>query len=138
MSTTLVSELKADHQKLVAVLSDIRAKGITSKEGVQLLMSAKSALLAHLKKEDTFLYPEMKLAAEKNPNLKQTLDIFAKDMDKITDQVLAFFNKYTNGGSGLDFAKDIGGLLSVLGTRIQREENTLYPEYDKLKSGKAA
>lgn len=131
--STLVSELKADHVKLVAVLTDIRNKGVTSKEGVQALMAAKGALLAHLKKEDTFLYPQLKLAAEKDPNLKQTLDIFAKDMDKITQQVLSFFEKYSNGGSGVEFAKDLGGVISVLGPRIQREESSLYPEFDKIK-----
>lgn len=136
--TNLVAELKAEHQKLVAVLTDIKAKGVTTKEGVQALMQAKGAVLAHLKKEDTFLYPEMKMAAEKNPQLKQTLEIFAKDMDKVTAQVLEFFTKYQNGGTGIEFAKDIGAVMTVLANRIQREESALYPEYDKMKSSRVA
>jgi iron-sulfur cluster repair protein YtfE (RIC family) len=136
--TNLVAELKAEHQKLVAVLTDVKAKGVTTKEGVQALMQAKGAVLAHLKKEDTFLYPEMRMAAEKNPQLKQTLEIFAKDMEKVTTQVLEFFGKYQNGGTGIEFAKDLGAVMTVLANRIQREESALYPEFDKLKSGKVA
>lgn len=134
----LVDELKADHQKLVAVLTDIRTKGIVSKEAVQLLMTAKGALLAHLKKEDTFLYPELQSAAKDDKNLASTVDLFAKDMDKISQSVLAFFAKYENGGEGMEFAKDIGNLMATLGNRIQREENALYPEYDRVQSKKAA
>lgn len=134
----LVNELKEDHKKLVSVLAEVKNKGVVTNEGLQTLFSAKAALLAHLKKEDTFLYPQLKKAAETDPALKTTLDIFAKDMDKITTQVLAFFDKYSNGGSGIEFAKDIGGLLSVLGARIQREEGALYPEYIKIQTKKAA
>jgi hypothetical protein len=129
--SNLVNELKADHQQLVAVLTDIRAKGIVSKEAVALLMKAKGALLAHLKKEDTYLYPELYSAAKNDRNLASTIDLFAKDMDKISSSVMAFFTKYENGGEGLEFAKDIGNLMSILANRIQREENALYPEFDK-------
>lgn len=134
----LVSELKAEHQKLVSVLTEMKAKGVTTPEGLKVLMQAKGAVVAHLKKEDTFLYPEMRSAAARDPKLQQTLDIFAKDMEKVTAQVLEFFDKYQNGGSGIEFAKDIGALMTVLANRIQREESALYPEYDKLKKTKAA
>lgn len=136
--STLVSELKSDHQHLVTVLTEIRAKGIVSQEAVALLMKAKGALLAHLKKEDTFLYPELHSAAKNDRNLSSTLDIFAKDMDKISAAVLNFFTKYEKGGEGIEFAKDIGNLMSILANRIQREENALYPEFDKIQSKKAA
>jgi iron-sulfur cluster repair protein YtfE (RIC family) len=136
--STLVKELKGDHQQLVAVLTEIRAKGIVSQEAVALLMKAKGALLAHLKKEDTFLYPELRNAAKNDRNLNSTLEIFAKDMDKITQTVMAFFTKYEKGGEGIEFAKEIGNLMSVLANRIQREENALYPEFDKIQAKKAA
>jgi iron-sulfur cluster repair protein YtfE (RIC family) len=136
--SNLISELKSDHQQLVSVLNDIRSKGIVSKEAVALLMKAKNALLAHLKKEDTFLYPQLNSAAKNNKNLASTIDLFAKDMDKISQSVMAFFKKYEHGGEGLEFAKDIGNLMSVLANRIQREENALYPEFDKHCGQKSA
>lgn len=133
----LVTELKGDHEKLAKVLIEAKAKGPT-KEGLQLLVSCKAALLAHLKKEDAFLYPELKKSAEKNPQLKATLDTFASDMDKISKAAIDFFNKWEKGGDGLEFAKDIGNIVSVLKNRIHREESLLYPEFDKIADKKVA
>ena len=40
-----------------------------------------------------------------------------------------FVEKYSSGGSGLDFARDFGRLFSNLQMRIRREERILYVEY---------
>lgn len=136
--SNLVAELKADHKKLVEVLNTVRTKGSTSKESLNLLLTAKSALLAHLKKEDMFLYPNLHAAAETDPKLKQTLEQFAKDMSKITEQVLAFFAKYEKSISASDFSNDVNNLISILGSRINKEENILYYEYDKINKKKAS
>lgn len=133
----LIQELKSDHEKLAQVLSSALAKGPT-KEGLQLLNTTKAALLAHLKKEDTFLYPELKKAAVNDKNLKSTIDMFASDMDKISKAAIDFFNKWEKGGDGVEFAKDIGSLISVLRSRIHREESSLYPEYDRVADKKSA
>jgi hypothetical protein len=128
----LIVELKKDHSALVKILNDATELGITSKEGQQVLMNAKVVLLAHLKKEDERLYPVLKSAAETNPELKKTLDIFAKDMAGVSTAAINFFTKYAEGGSGMEFAKDIGMLFSTLKTRIRKEEEVLYKEYDSL------
>lgn len=133
----LVDELKGEHGKLAQVLTEVKAKG-PSKEGLQLLTASKAALLAHLKKEDTFLYPELKKAAATDSRLKATIDTFATDMDKISKAAIDFFAKWEKGGDGMEFAKDIGNLIAVLQGRIRREESSLYPEYDKLADKKAA
>jgi iron-sulfur cluster repair protein YtfE (RIC family) len=133
----LVQELKGDHEKLAQVLSNALSKGPT-KEGLQLLTTTKAALLAHLKKEDTFLYPELKKAAVTDKHLKSTIDMFAADMDKISKAAVDFFNKWEKGGDGVEFAKDIGSLISALRSRIHREESALYPEFDKIADKKAA
>lgn len=133
----LVAELKADHAKLAGVLNDVKAKGLT-KEGLQLLTASKAALLAHLKKEDTFLYPELKKHADQDSNLKSILSTFATDMDKISKAAIDFFNKWEKGGDGTEFMKDLSNLLSTLKNRIHREETLLYPEFDKIADKKAA
>ncbi len=133
----LVQELKQDHEKLAQVLSAALSKGPT-KEGLQLLTTSKAALLAHLKKEDTFLYPELKKAALNDKNLKMTLDSFASDMEKVSKAAIDFFNKWEKGGDGIEFAKDVGTLISVLRSRIHREESNLYPEFDRVADKKSA
>lgn len=128
----LTQELKQEHGNIANLLGEITKLGITSTEGQRKLMNAKQGLLAHLKKEDDRLYPALQRAAESNPALKETLDVYAKDMAGISNAAINFFTKYANGGSGIEFGKDIGGLVSTLKVRIRKEEDVLYKEYDKL------
>lgn len=128
----LVERLKKEHVAIVNVLNKIKELGVGSKEGRDVLRSARTALLAHLKIEDEQLYPPMKKEAETNGTLKSVLGVFARDMETISKEALSFIDKYAAGGSGLEFAKDFGRLYINLNQRIRKEESTLYPEYDKL------
>lgn len=130
--SVLVERLKKEHVVIVDVLNKTKEVGVGSKEGQDKLRSARTALLAHLKTEDEQLYPALKKEAEKNDSLKRTLDLFAREMETISKEALSFVDKYSNGGSGLEFARDFGRLYMNLSQRIRKEESTLYPEYDKL------
>jgi iron-sulfur cluster repair protein YtfE (RIC family) len=130
----LIEDLKKEHADVAGLLKEVKRLGIGSREGKAKLLLAKDGLLSHLKKEDEQLYPVLKREAEKNPELKRTLDIFAQEMEKISGVVLSFFEKYSSATtSGLEFAKDLGGVFAGLETRIRREENILYKEYEKIK-----
>lgn len=128
----LIDELKKEHATIADVLDQVSRLGVTSKEGQQRLIDAKNGLLAHLRKEDEQLYPVLNRAADKDARLKQTLDLFAKDMTEISRGAMDFFGKYSQGGSGLDFAMDVGRLFTVLKSRIGKEEDIIYKEYNKL------
>lgn len=132
--SVLIDALKQDHVVLVETLNKIKSLGITSEEGQKLLLAAKGALLAHLAKEDKELYPILMKAAETDASLKSTLDLYAKDMDEISKAALEFFHKYSDGGTGLEFAKDLGRLFGSLATRVRKEESTLYVKYNELMS----
>ncbi len=128
-----IEELTREHAVIAETLKKIKSLGISSKEGQKTLISAKSTLLAHLKKEDEQLYPVLKKAAKNDFNLDQTLDLFAKDMEGISKTALEFFEQYSGGGSGLEFAKNFGRLSAALTQRIFKEENILYKKYAELK-----
>lgn len=128
----LIEELKRDHSAIADMLNKVKEFGISSKDAQNTLLSAKTSLLAHLRKEDNELYPALRKAAESDSNLKGTLDMFAKDMETISKAAFEFFDKYSQGGSGLEFAKDFGRLFATLKSRIQKEEDILYARYDKL------
>ena len=128
----MVNRLKKEHNILVEVLDSMMKLGVTTKEGQEKLYSAKAALLAHLSLEDKELYPVLRRAAESDDSVKNTLDIFAKDMEEISKTALSFFAKYAQGGDSLEFAKELGRLLAALRNRIGREEDVLYAQYDKL------
>ena len=130
--SALVEQLKREHVALVEVLNQVKSLGIGTKEGKEKMLAARAGFVAHLKKEDVELYPVLWRAAESDSRLKHTLEMFASDMNKISKDILAFFSKYTYGGSDMEFARDFGSLFATLGARTRREESIIYAEYDKL------
>jgi len=128
----LIDELKKEHTRITTTLNKVEKIGAFSKKGQEVLLSAKSTLLSHLKKEDEQLYPVLRESAKKDTALKRTLDMFAKDMEEISKSVLEFFDKYSEGGSGMEFAVDYGRFFAALSSRIRREEDILYAKYNEI------
>ena len=131
--STLTDALKQDHVALVESLGKVKALGISTLEGRHTLLSVKSALLAHLAREDEQLYPVLREAAGNDRALMTKLEVFARDMELVTSEAVRFFEKYADGGSGIAFASDYGHLHAVLAARIRKEETNLYPEYERIR-----
>lgn len=128
----LVEELKIEHKIIVKALEEVKKAGIWNKEGQEKLMAVKYQLLSHLDKEDREMYPKLTRAAKENLELKQILEFYATNMNEITKSALAFFTKYTHGGSGYEFGNDFGKLYATLSLRIAKEETVLYRIFDEL------
>ncbi len=128
--SVLIEELKKDHSEIVAILNEVKELGILSKEGQAKLLSVKESLLAHLRKEDEQLYPVLKKGAEHNKDLKNTLDLFAIDMENVSRVVQEFFDKYSRGVSGKELQKEFENLCEALDKRVRNEEDILYDEYE--------
>lgn len=135
--SNLIPKLKEDHKKLVSLLNDIRSAGLNS-ENLSKLNSAKAGLLAHLALEDKSLYPPLWEKAKTDRNLQSKLNLLAQDMEEVSKAVLEFFAKYEKGGDPIEFAKDFGKIFQRLSTRIRREEESLYPEFEQRNLDKAA
>ena len=139
--SALIEEFKREHAKIIAMLNEVKEFGILSKEGQAKLMTIKAHLLAHLKKEDEKLYPVLRKEAEDNERLKNTLDLFAMDMEKVSSVVQKVFDKYSEGeidenfprtNGAEDFSINFDSLFAALSTRIKNEENALYEEYEEI------
>lgn len=128
----IIAELKEEHSKLLGMLMRVKGMDIRSKEMEEGLTEVKEVLLAHLRKEDSKLYPVLHKAAEKDKELQESLQIFAKDMEKLSQFVLSFFEKYSKEIHGVDFAVDFGKLLTAIQVRIKKEEAILFPAYERL------
>jgi hypothetical protein len=130
----LIDELKKDHAAMEAMLARAKDSSITHKEAHKILIAAQASLLAHLKKEDAQLYPVLNKAAAGDPNLRRTVDFYAKDMEEITSNAIGFFKKYSAADAPIDieFAKAFGKLFATITRRQRSEETTLYREYEKL------
>lgn len=128
----LIDNLKREHALIVFSLKEVKQMGFTSKDGKDKILSIKKVLYEHLKREDQDLYPVLKKASENNENLKQILDAFAKDMIGVSRSAIGFFRKYTIEGPNKEFPRDLEKLVVKLASRVKREENTLFIEYEKL------
>ena len=129
----LIDEFKKEHLLISDTLNKVKNYGIVTKEAQDKLLEVKNELLSHLKKEDEQLYPFLRNKAESDANLKNTLDIFANNMNEISKAAMIFFEKYAKGGSGIEFARDVGKLYATLKERISKEESIIYAKYEELK-----
>ncbi len=131
----LIEELKKEHSEILTTLNEVKQLGILSEEGQDRLMSLEVSLLAHLEMEDEQLYPALKKEAEHSNSIKDTLELFAIDMENVSKTVREFFEKYSEGFSGMELDKlseDFENLFSALTKRICNEEESLYEEYETL------
>lgn len=132
--TNLTATLKLQHLFVSNLVEAAQWIGVGKFEAQRKLRAAKAHLLAHFKLEDTHLYPVLFEAAEKNAELKHTLEFLAKDMAGVSKEVMSFFEQCHIDSTQHQTTQDIGNILFLLQTRIRREEDTLYAEFDKLKA----
>jgi|ETNmetMinimDraft_2_1059921.scaffolds.fasta_scaffold141013_1 hypothetical protein len=130
--SALIEELRREHSEILAILSEVEGLGILSKEGQSKIMSVKTILLEHLKKEDVKFYPALYKVVEHNNNLKNTLDLFAMDMENVSRIALEFFDKYSRGVLGKELQEEFESLIVALRNRIKNEEDILYLEHERI------
>jgi hypothetical protein len=130
--TELIETLKAEHADIKEALLTLHELGIDAQEGKKNLLTVKEKLLAHLKKEDTHLYPKLLKAAKTDPIIEDAMDFFSQDIEVVSEVALNFFEKYANNISVTDFEKDFITLTDLLAQRIQKEEAVIYLMYDQL------
>ncbi len=128
--SALIEEFRREHSEILAILNEIEGLDILSKEGQSKLMSAKTILHEHLKKEDVKFYPALYKVAEHNNSLKNVLDLFAMDMEDVSRVALEFFDKYSRGVLGKELQGEFERLIVALRNRIKNEEDILYKEYE--------
>ncbi len=127
---SLIQDLKNEHVIIISVLNEVTKLGINTRDGQAKLLQVKDFLIAHLQKEDELFYPPLWEAAKTNNKLQNILEEYAQEMRRISEIAFDFFEKYSKGGSGIEFARDFGKLYGTLGKRINKEESVLYKFYN--------
>lgn len=125
--STLINELKNDHEKLLAILQQTQELGLVTDAGRRKLLEGRKLLADHLNKEDIKLYPELSKGSS-----AATAKAFAEEMKGLTVSILGFINRLETSKNDLEYAKELGRIISTLKMRIRREEIQLYPLYEKL------
>jgi len=133
----LIENLKADHVNLLDIYNDIKlaSEDKNFQEVEDYLIIFRNELEDHLLKENINLYIYLSHLLKDDSSNSGVIASFRKEMDAIASIVLKFLAKYesieTDVGLQEGFAKEFGVIGEVLGTRIQREESTLYTFYTK-------
>ncbi|MGQ9368680.1 hemerythrin domain-containing protein [Azospirillum sp. ST 5-10] len=134
----LVASLKCEHEALKSLLDRVKTLGIGTAEGRRALCSARQVFVDHLAHEDREFYPAFLAASAGHPGAERMAAQFAAEMADISKDILAFFDRYRDGGEGLAYARDFGRLSAALYLRWRKEEDILYARYAALKARPAA
>ena len=128
----MIEEFKREHSEILAILNEVKELGILSKEGQTKLMSVKASLLEHLWSENERIYPIFWKEAEHNKDLKDVLDLFAIEMEDVSNVVEQFFNKFHEGTLDRNSPNGFEAVFAAISKRIKNEEEVLYAEYEKI------
>ena len=128
----LIDQLKAEHQEISLLLTEIKKSGILTDEAHSKLISVKSMILKHLQKENEELYPVLNLRAKNNKILKNNMQVLSLEMKTIIEKIARFYQKYEDSGYGIEFNLDFGNLFNLILQRFSNEERVLYAEYIKI------
>jgi len=128
----LIEKFKKEHSLIIENINRVKKHGINTVNGFEeLLSSVKDDITAHMKDEDEEFYPKLRKAAKSSQRLKELLDAFDKDMDKIKRYSVALFGKHITTYGG-ERALELEKFISILERRILREETFLFAEFEKL------
>jgi hypothetical protein len=105
---SLITTLKHDHEEIFRLLDESRALGITTDEGGRKLKQVRAVVVAHLKREDQKLYPEM----QKHDATRALGHMYAREMRAISEGILGFFDALESGSGGLEFARTVSTFRS--------------------------
>jgi len=126
-----IKDLKRGHEKLLAILLEAQSLGLGKDSARAKLLEGKKLLMEHLRKEDIRLYPDLKRVTANAPSEAKIVDDFSGEMKVISVEIIDFFKKVEKAEINIEYAKELGRVISGLKKRIRREEMMLYPIYEK-------
>lgn len=133
---TNVDRFRKQHEKLLKIVremdNDLDAQKLKQKENVKAISTSLArlagSLKTHLAMEDDRLYP--KLIEHDDPEISNTAKQFQKEMGGIKEAFTKYADKWnslTIRNATEDFIQETQDIFAVLGDRITKEENELYP-----------
>jgi hypothetical protein len=128
----IIARLKLEHAELRNVIELVRGHGIGTQAGRDALQAARKLFTDHIRYEDETFYPEFHRLSHGDPAYGAIADGFAREMKELGAKVLAFFDRYGNGGEGMEFAMEFGRMHAALNSRWHKEETFLYAKYQEL------
>jgi hypothetical protein len=127
-----VDTFKTAHQAVASLLELVgSSKG---QQRIDALTSLKEAVLAHIEDENRVIQEAMG-KPDADGSFKSSAQGFLEELGNIAQSaLLPFFDKYSSPDivDGKEFMGDFSGIKGALSDRISFEEETFYPELEKL------
>ncbi|MCE2928155.1 MAG: hemerythrin domain-containing protein [Candidatus Caenarcaniphilales bacterium] len=128
--------LKRQHDEILKSATELSQllfpERLNGSEAIKILSQLSGKLSAHLAMEDKVLYP--KLYQHDNPAIRQTARSFFNEMGGLSEAFRDYCNKWQDNididSKPIDFIEDTKALFNILGQRIHKEDNILYPMAD--------
>ncbi len=134
MQTTIFRQQHATIRQILDSLST--HADFTSPEVYGTLVRLTSVIRAHLKLEDEKLYPA--LAQSSDPEIREKAARFQKEMGALAPAYVAFAEKWMRSGAisenAAGFGSEWNAIVKALNDRMDREDNDLYAEFDRLQA----
>lgn len=125
----LTDILRAEHAAILKHIEAVQRMGLASREAFEALRKSKTLIVSHLQKEERELYPPILASAD----LGEIGSGFSAEMIRLSQVIIRFFEKHERtGGSDPSLAAELERIIGLLYARIAREENVLYPAYERL------
>lgn len=125
----LTDILRAEHAAILKHVEAARMAGLASVAAFESLRKSKALIITHLQKEERELYPPIFASG----NLREIGGVFSAEMVRLSQLIIQFFEKHERThGREPALAAELERIISLLYARIAREENVLYPAYDRL------
>jgi len=131
----LIAKLTADHRLLLNLFGETSHAAAQGNVAVasERLEAFRMALQGHLLTENVRLYVYLQHMFADDPSSYALIHEFRHEMDGIGKAVINFLTKYQELAKFPellnDFVHDLAAVGKVLVSRIEREEETLYPLY---------
>ncbi len=127
-----VDTFKTAHQTITSLLGLVgSSKG---QQRAEALSSLKEAVLGHIEEENRVIQEAMN-KPDADGSFKSSAQGFLEELGNIAQSaLLPFFDKYSSSDivDSNEFMGDFGGIKGALSDRISFEEETFYPELEKM------
>ncbi len=127
-----VDTFKTAHQTVTSLLGLVgSSKG---QQRAEALSSLKEAVLGHIEEENRVIQEAMN-KPDADGSFKSSAQGFLEELGNIAQSaLLPFFDKYSSSDivDSNEFMGDFGGIKGALSDRISFEEETFYPELEKM------
>lgn len=132
----MVDELRLEHSSILISFGNLANLDLSCRDDRQYLLSLKSTLLDHLRRENDSIYPKLLDAAKNDAALKHTVNRYMGDLVRITTILVLFLEKYSKDDADeSSFKREYSRLGTILHALFRIEEEVIFNEYLNITFG---